>query len=198
MTRAHEIARCVRACTTDAQYQELVANIEAALATKMTAGGFVSGARVAAQLVAYHQALDMAMGLLARAGGFLPSKSPMWPAVESGAALMAELGIDGRVARFPMRWMRLKPMLLMPPELTDGRGLMLYGRHVADSGREGGFKRGDHWWAIALWNVWWQRGPWVNDGPCWCFSLNGRPLRYGFANGEGPLEPTHFCELEPP
>lgn len=31
MTDAHKIARCVRGCTTDAQYQELTANIEAAL-----------------------------------------------------------------------------------------------------------------------------------------------------------------------
>lgn len=31
MTDAHKIARCVRGCTTDAQYQELTANIDAAL-----------------------------------------------------------------------------------------------------------------------------------------------------------------------
>lgn len=30
---AHKIARCVRGCATDAQYQELTANIEAALAS---------------------------------------------------------------------------------------------------------------------------------------------------------------------
>lgn len=86
--------------------------------------------------------------------------------------------------------MQFRPIAELPAELKNGRGLLLYGHHDDDSGREGSFKRGDRWWAIALWDVWWQRNPWASSGPRWVFALNGHPLEWG--------EPTHFCELEPP
>jgi hypothetical protein len=81
--------------------------------------------------------------------------------------------------------MELRPIAEMPPELKNGRGLMLYGRHATDSGREGGFRKGDHWWAIAVWNVWREA-----SRQRWVYALNGEPLIWG--------EPTHYCELKAP
>lgn len=41
---------------------------------------------------AYHQALDMAfVTLISKDREFFPTKSPMWPAVVSGKALMDEI-----------------------------------------------------------------------------------------------------------
>lgn len=49
---AHKIARCVRGCATDAQYQELTANIEAALASANEMNErLVSCARIAAPML---------------------------------------------------------------------------------------------------------------------------------------------------
>jgi hypothetical protein len=81
--------------------------------------------------------------------------------------------------------MALLPIETMPPELKNGRGLMLYGRHANDSGRGDGFRKGDHWWAIAVWDVWREA---MKER--WVYALNGEPLSWG--------EPTHYCEMKPP
>jgi hypothetical protein len=86
----------------------------------------------------------------------------------------------------PDNAMVLRPIETMPPRLKNGRGLMLYGIHVADSGREGSYVAGDHWWAIAVWDIWRPK----THAPRWVFAVNGEPLDWG--------EPTHFTELKPP
>jgi hypothetical protein len=92
---------------------------------------------------------------------------------------VAEIPPAGKRPR-AMIW---RPIAELPPELKNGRGLLVYGLHEHDSGREGGFQKGDHWWAIALWDVWRKTDRWV-------YALSGLPISWG--------EPTHFCELEPP
>lgn len=82
--------------------------------------------------------------------------------------------------------MALLPIGMMPEDLKNGRGLMLYGRHADDSGREGSFRKGDHWWAIAVWDIWRPK----THAPRWVYALSGEPLTWG--------EPTHYCELKPP
>lgn len=87
--------------------------------------------------------------------------------------------------------MILRPIEQMPEELKDGRGLLLYGRHEHENPdtRPNRWRKGDHWWAIALWDVW-RPHPAHDTRPRWVFALDGRPLDWG--------APTHYCELELP
>lgn len=83
--------------------------------------------------------------------------------------------------------MVLQPIATMPAEMKkNGRGLLLHGRHLHDSGREGDYVAGDYWWAIGLWDIWRPR-----FGQRWVFALNGAPL-------DAWGEPTHWAELKLP
>jgi hypothetical protein len=65
---------------------------------------------------------------------------------------------------------------------TDGQGFLAFGLHDDDSGRAGGWVKGDHFWAIAQWDIWREPHQLV-------FGKDGAPLW---------KDPTHFQVLLPP
>lgn len=70
----------------------------------------------------------------------------------------------------------------------DGTAVLLYGRHVVDAppGASRQVKAGDHWWSIALFDVW--RPP-EDGGRCWVFAKDGQHTW---------SDPTHWLPLPSP
>ena len=70
-----------------------------------------------------------------------------------------------------MKW---QPIETAP---KDGTAFLAYGRHATDNGKH--WQKGDHWWAIILWDIWREPHRWVfsKDGaPTWSEPLNWMPL----------------------
>lgn len=119
---------------------------------------------------------DLARAICRAVGRVLPfpwQKDAVPPPAE--AAVLAVEALTNHADMLEAALSREAGWMPISEAKRDGTAYEVYGLHEQDDppGAQRGIEKGDHFWAIALFDVWRDA---ASGGQEWVFSLNGKPL----------------------